>query len=83
MLTQAKAMFLYEVDNTLLDNARFATDLTARLDDDFGIGGPDLGKALATRTAAGIGSSNELELRHDASTNTLIRRYHRLRSPGA
>ena len=56
MLTQAKAMFLYEVDNTLLDNARFAAE---------------------------IGSSNELELRHDGSTNTLIHPYHRLWSPGA
>lgn len=36
MLTQAKVMLLCEVDNTLLDNARFAANLTARLDDDSG-----------------------------------------------
>ena len=36
MMAQAKAMFLFDVDNTLLDNDRFAADLTARLDDDFG-----------------------------------------------
>jgi FMN phosphatase YigB (HAD superfamily) len=29
-------MFMFDVDNTLLDNDRFAADLTARLDDDFG-----------------------------------------------
>lgn len=37
MLTQVKVMFLCDVDNTLLDNDRFAADLTARLDDDFGV----------------------------------------------
>ena len=37
MLIQAKVMFLCDVDNTLLDNDRFAVDLTARLDDDFGM----------------------------------------------
>lgn len=37
MLTQAKVMFLCDVDNTLLDNDRFAADLTARLDEDFGM----------------------------------------------
>lgn len=36
MLSPAQVVFLLDVDNTLLDNDRFAADLTARLDDDFG-----------------------------------------------
>jgi FMN phosphatase YigB (HAD superfamily) len=36
MLTNSPLVFLLDVDNTLLDNDRFATDLTARLDQDFG-----------------------------------------------
>lgn len=36
MLTRVPVVFLLDVDNTLLDNDRFAADLTARLDDDFG-----------------------------------------------
>ncbi len=40
MLTEAAAfdgtVFLLDVDNTLLDNDRFAADLTARLERDFG-----------------------------------------------
>ena len=36
MLTPAPVVFLLDVDNTLLDNDRFAADLTARLDRDFG-----------------------------------------------
>lgn len=35
MLNEA-VVFMLDVDNTLLDNDRFAADLTARLDDDFG-----------------------------------------------
>ena len=36
MLTSVPIVFLIDVDNTLLDNDRFAADLTARLDQDFG-----------------------------------------------
>ena len=36
MLTSRPIVFLIDVDNTLLDNDRFAADLTARLDHDFG-----------------------------------------------
>ncbi|MDA3887382.1 MAG: glucose-6-phosphate isomerase, partial [Allgaiera sp.] len=43
--------------------------------------GVELGKALARRTAAEIASRNEPPLAHDSSTNTLIRRYRRLREP--
>jgi glucose-6-phosphate isomerase len=38
-----------------------------------------LGKALAKRTAAEIGSAEEPALSHDSSTNALIRRYRRQR----
>ena len=37
--------------------------------------GVELGKALATRIAAEIGSKPEAKLSHDSSTNALIRRY--------
>lgn len=36
MLSPAQVVFLLDVDNTLLDNDRFAADLTARLDRAFG-----------------------------------------------
>jgi FMN phosphatase YigB (HAD superfamily) len=36
MLAKSKLVFLLDVDNTLLDNDRFAADLTARLTQDFG-----------------------------------------------
>ncbi|HUF21269.1 MAG TPA: glucose-6-phosphate isomerase [Burkholderiales bacterium] len=47
--------------------------------DSFDQWGVELGKALATRIAAEIASSGDPELRHDGSTNSLIRRYRRLR----
>jgi FMN phosphatase YigB (HAD superfamily) len=37
VLTDKPVVFLIDVDNTLLDNDRFAADLTARLDSDFGM----------------------------------------------
>jgi len=49
--------------------------------DSFDQWGVELGKALATRTAAEIASSNDPELDHDSSTNSLIRRYRQLRRP--
>lgn len=36
MLARSKLMFLLDVDNTLLDNDRFAIDLSTRLTQDFG-----------------------------------------------
>ena len=36
MLNEDPVVFMLDVDNTLLDNDRFAAGLTARLDHDFG-----------------------------------------------
>jgi FMN phosphatase YigB (HAD superfamily) len=36
VLSEEPVVFMLDVDNTLLDNDRFAADLAARLDDDFG-----------------------------------------------
>jgi glucose-6-phosphate isomerase len=47
--------------------------------DSFDQWGVELGKALAKRTAAEISSTREPVLAHDSSTNTLIRRYRKLR----
>jgi glucose-6-phosphate isomerase len=41
--------------------------------------GVELGKVLANRIIPELESTSELELAHDSSTNTLIRRYRRLR----
>ncbi len=48
--------------------------------DSFDQWGVELGKALASRTAAEIASDDPEPLAHDSSTNALIRRYRRLRS---
>ena len=48
--------------------------------DSFDQWGVELGKALATRTAAELASVTEPELAHDSSTNALIRRYRQERS---
>ena len=48
--------------------------------DSFDQWGVELGKALAQRTAAEIASTDDPELNHDSSTNTLIRRYRRLKA---
>jgi len=45
--------------------------------------GVELGKVLASRTAAEIASHEEPALDHDSSTNVLIRRYRTLRDPGS
>jgi glucose-6-phosphate isomerase len=47
--------------------------------DSFDQWGVELGKELAKRAVAEITSKNEPDLRHDSSTNALIRRYRRLR----
>ncbi len=41
MLTSAQMVFLLDVDNTLLDNDRFAADLGERLEQGFGVTGRD------------------------------------------
>ncbi|HUH05602.1 MAG TPA: glucose-6-phosphate isomerase [Kofleriaceae bacterium] len=51
--------------------------------DSFDQWGVELGKALAKRMAGEISSPSDPELTHDSSTNTLIRRYRRLREPRA
>ena len=45
--------------------------------------GVELGKALAGRIAPELGAREEPDLRHDSSTNALIRRYRRLRDGSA
>jgi glucose-6-phosphate isomerase len=47
--------------------------------DSFDQWGVELGKALAKRTAAEIAGGNHRTLKHDSSTNALIRRYRRFR----
>ena len=47
--------------------------------DSFDQWGVELGKVLAKRTADELGSSTPLDLKHDSSTNALIRRYLALR----
>jgi glucose-6-phosphate isomerase len=49
--------------------------------DSFDQWGVELGKTLALRTVPELESAGEPELRHDSSTNALIRRYRRLRDP--
>jgi glucose-6-phosphate isomerase len=49
--------------------------------DSFDQWGVELGKVLAERTIPELESADEPQLRHDSSTNALIRRYRRLRGP--
>ena len=51
--------------------------------DSFDQWGVELGKVLAQRTAAELADTVALMLGHDSSTNTLIRRYRRLRKESA
>jgi glucose-6-phosphate isomerase len=44
--------------------------------------GVELGKALAMRTVPELQAPADANLPHDGSTNTLIRRYRRLRDAG-
>ncbi len=48
--------------------------------DSFDQWGVELGKVLAQRTIPELESADEPQLKHDSSTNALIRRYRRLRS---
>jgi glucose-6-phosphate isomerase len=47
--------------------------------DSFDQWGVELGKVLAARIIPELRTAEEPDLRHDASTNTLIRRYRRMR----
>ena len=47
--------------------------------DSFDQWGVELGKVLARAIGAELESSSEPDLQHDSSTNTLIRRYRRLK----
>jgi glucose-6-phosphate isomerase len=47
--------------------------------DSFDQWGVELGKALAKRIMPELESISELPLKHDSSTNALIRRYNRLK----
>jgi glucose-6-phosphate isomerase len=49
--------------------------------DSFDQWGVELGKQLAIRTANELTGANEPDLAHDSSTNTLIRRYRKTRTP--
>lgn len=49
--------------------------------DSFDQWGVELGKQLAIRAANELTSANEPDLAHDSSTNTLIRRYRKTRTP--
>ena len=51
--------------------------------DSFDQWGVELGKVLAQKTAAELESAAEPELKHDSSTNALIRRYRRFKGNGA
>ena len=44
--------------------------------------GVELGKVLANRIAPELMNRTDPDLRHDSSTNMLIRRYRKLRLPG-
>ena len=47
--------------------------------DSFDQWGVELGKVLARRITPELNSASEAPLKHDSSTNTLIRRYRRLK----
>ena len=49
--------------------------------DSFDQWGVELGKALAQRIVQELGAESDLPLKHDSSTNTLMRRYGRLKKP--
>src|SRR6202000_1708918 len=51
--------------------------------DSFDQWGVELGKQLAQRIIPELTSQSEPDLKHDSSTNTLIKRYRQLKSEGA
>ena len=60
MLIPAATVFLFDVDNTLLDNDRFAADLSARLAHDFGAAGHDRYWALYAKLRDQLGYADYL-----------------------
>ncbi|HUH06011.1 MAG TPA: HAD family hydrolase [Kofleriaceae bacterium] len=60
MLTPAQVVFLFDVDNTLLDNDRFAADLSARLEQEFGAAGHDRYWALYAKLRDELGYADYL-----------------------
>lgn len=60
MLTPAQTVFLFDVDNTLIDNDRFAADLSARLEQKFGAAGHDRYWALYARLRDRLGYADYL-----------------------
>ncbi len=48
--------------------------------DSFDQWGVELGKALANRIIPELSAATETELKHDSSTNALVRRYRKLRA---
>lgn len=60
MLIPDQVVFLFDVDNTLLDNDRFAADLSARLTQDFGAAGHDHYWALYAKLRDELGYANYL-----------------------
>lgn len=60
MLTSAQVVFLLDVDNTLLDNDRFAADLGERLEQGFGVTGRDRYWALYAKLRDEFGYADYL-----------------------
>lgn len=53
-------VFLFDVDNTLIDNDRFSTDLAARLEAELGPEGPARYAAIDTQIRADVGYADYL-----------------------
>ena len=60
MLSPTSVVFLLDVDNTLLDNDRFAADLGARLEQGFGVAGRDRYWALYAKLRDKLGYADYL-----------------------
>jgi FMN phosphatase YigB (HAD superfamily) len=60
VLTAGEVVFLLDVDNTLLDNDRFAADLGARLEEGFGVVGRDRYWALYAKLRDELGYADYL-----------------------
>lgn len=60
MVSPSQVVFLLDVDNTLLDNDRFAADLGARLEQGFGVAGRDRYWALYAKLRDELGNADYL-----------------------
>jgi FMN phosphatase YigB (HAD superfamily) len=60
VLTDGQVVFLFDVDNTLLDNDRFTADLTARLDHELGAAVRERYWALSTELRDQLGYADYL-----------------------